>query len=69
LNDLHGSTLTSFRKLADFVGNNCETFSVFTGAGRFYGCVDGKQVGLVGYFADDFNLLSDISDRLECGLL
>ena len=57
-----------FRQLADFVGDHREAKSVFTGAGRFDGCIQRQQVGLFGEVIDDFDDLADVVGALAEGI-
>jgi len=47
IGDFLGGLSGFFGELADFVGDDSETEAVLTGAGRFDGGVQSKQVGLL----------------------
>ena len=53
-----------FRQLADFVGHDGKAQTVFSGASRFDGGVQGEQVGLLREIVDDFDDFADIVGTL-----
>ncbi len=54
-----------FRQLAHFVGDHGESQTVFPGAGRFDGGIQGQQVGLLRQIVDDFDDLADVVGPLS----
>jgi len=55
-----GGLLGAVSQLAHFVCHHRETAPMFTGTSRFDGGVQGQQIGLIGYRADDLDDAIDL---------
>ena len=60
LGNFFGRLRRFFRQLSDFVGNDGESQSVFSGARRFNRGIQRQQVGLLGEIVDDLDDLADV---------
>src|SRR5882724_105935 len=60
LGNFLGGLRRFFRQLADFVGDYSESQAMFTGSGRFDGCIQRQQVGLLRQVVNDLDDLADV---------
>ena len=63
--DLRRRGLAAFGQFANLRGDHRETLSVLAGARRFYGRIQGQQIGLASDFFDDVDLFGDLFHRLN----
>src|SRR5262245_58450656 len=64
--DLLGGDLALGRQIAYFGGNHGEALATFASMRCFDSGIQGKQVGLVGNFVDDDDLVEDLAHGVDC---